>query len=65
MSEELDELFEIADRLVVIAKGRVSPSVPIAEATVAQIGEWMSGLWDASPETTQQATQEATAGVAT
>jgi len=61
VSEELDELFEVSDRLVVIAKGRVSPSVPTAEATVAQIGEWMSGLW---PETTE-ATQEATAGVAT
>ena len=46
VSEELDELFEIADRLIVLAKGRVSPSVPIAQATVAQIGEWMSGLWD-------------------
>ncbi len=48
VSEELDELFEIADRLIVIAKGRVSPSVPIAQATVEQIGEWMSGLWDGS-----------------
>ena len=47
VSEELDELFEICDRLVVIAKGRVSPSVPIADATIEQIGEWMSGLWDA------------------
>ncbi|HEY8877113.1 MAG TPA: ABC transporter ATP-binding protein [Roseateles sp.] len=44
-SEELDELFEICDRLHVIAGGRLSPSVPIAEATREQIGEWMSGLW--------------------
>ena len=56
VSEELDELFEIADRLVVIAKGRVSPSVAAADATVAQIGEWMSGLWDV--------TQPAAAGFA-
>ncbi|MDE2397793.1 MAG: ABC transporter ATP-binding protein [Burkholderiales bacterium] len=47
VSEELDELFEISDRLVVIAQGRVSPSVPIAEATIERIGEWMSGLWSA------------------
>jgi ABC-type uncharacterized transport system ATPase subunit len=46
VSEELDELFEISDRLHVIAKGRMSPSVDRAAATVAQIGEWMSGLWD-------------------
>ena len=46
VSEELDELFELSDRLHVIAKGRLSPSVPIAEATIEKIGEWMSGLWE-------------------
>ena len=46
ISEELDELFEISDRLLVIAKGRVSPSIRRADATVDQIGLWMSGLWD-------------------
>jgi ABC-type uncharacterized transport system ATPase subunit len=45
VSEELDELFEICDRLVVIARGRLSPSVAVRDATVEQIGEWMSGLW--------------------
>ncbi|MDE2275424.1 MAG: ABC transporter ATP-binding protein, partial [Burkholderiales bacterium] len=45
VSEELEELFEISDRLLVIAKGRVSPSVPVAQATIERIGEWMSGLW--------------------
>ncbi len=48
VSEELDELFEICDRLLVIAKGRVSPPVATVEASTAQIGEWMSGLWPAS-----------------
>jgi len=47
VSEDLDELFEISDRLVVIAGGRVSPSVPAAQATREQIGQWMSGLWNA------------------
>jgi simple sugar transport system ATP-binding protein len=50
VSEELDELFEISDRLLVIAQGRISPSVPVAEATVEQIGSWMSGLWDQRSE---------------
>jgi simple sugar transport system ATP-binding protein len=45
VSEELDELFEICDRMVVIAQGKVSPSVPTAQATIEMIGEWMSGLW--------------------
>ena len=48
VSEELDELFEISDRLIVIAQGRMSPSVPIADATIEKIGEWMSGLWTAA-----------------
>ncbi|HTT13272.1 MAG TPA: ABC transporter ATP-binding protein [Burkholderiaceae bacterium] len=46
VSEELDELFEIADRLVVIAKGRLSPAVATQAATREQIGQWMSGLWN-------------------
>ena len=46
VSEELDELFEISDRLHVIAKGRLSPPIDRARATVELIGEWMSGLWD-------------------
>jgi ABC-type uncharacterized transport system ATPase subunit len=45
VSEELDELFEISDRLIVIAQGRVSPSIATSQATIEQIGEWMSGLW--------------------
>ena len=49
VSEELDELFQISDRLVVMARGRVSPPLATAQATVAQIGEWMSGLWTQEP----------------
>jgi simple sugar transport system ATP-binding protein len=45
VSEELEELFEISDSLVVMAKGRVSPRIVTREATALQIGEWMSGLW--------------------
>ncbi len=44
ISEELDELFEISDRLMVIAKGRVLPPIATERATVDQIGLWMSGL---------------------
>jgi simple sugar transport system ATP-binding protein len=56
VSEELEELFELSDRLHVIAKGRLSPSVARAEATVERMGEWMSGLWpdDASAMPDQQ-----------
>ena len=54
LSEELDELFEISDRLHVVAKGRLSPSVNRADATVQQIGEWMSGLWEGSSSAAAQ-----------
>ncbi len=50
VSEELEELFEVSDRLHVIAKGRLSPSLARGEATVEKIGAWMSGLWDAPAE---------------
>jgi len=46
ISEELDELMELSDRLHVMANGQLSPSLPRAQATVDQIGIWMSGLWD-------------------
>ena len=66
VSEELDELFEVSDRLAVIAKGRISPAKPIRETNVDEIGVWMSGLWpdadianpiDPSSEETRHAAQ--------
>ncbi len=48
VSEELDELFELSDRLHVMARGRLSPALPIAQATIEKVGEWMSGLWNPS-----------------
>jgi simple sugar transport system ATP-binding protein len=61
VSEELDELFELADRLVVIARGRLSPSIATREATVEQIGQWMAGLFDRGddPATAEDAAKEA------
>jgi len=48
LSEDLDELCELCDRLVVISKGRLSPSVRPGEIGVQEIGRWMSGLWPRS-----------------
>jgi simple sugar transport system ATP-binding protein len=47
VSEEIEELFDICDRLYVMAKGQLSPSLPRAEATLERVGQWMSGLWTA------------------
>jgi simple sugar transport system ATP-binding protein len=46
VSEELEELFEICDRLYVIAGGRLSPGTVRREASMERTGAWMSGLWD-------------------
>ncbi len=48
VSEELEELFEICDRLQVISKGRLSLSIDSRAANVDVIGQWMSGLWDSA-----------------
>ncbi len=45
VSEELDELFELSDRMMVMSQGQLSPAVRTAEASTEQIGAWMSGLW--------------------
>jgi simple sugar transport system ATP-binding protein len=47
ISEELDELFEISDRLMVIAKGRMRAAAPARGVTREQVGLWMSGMEDA------------------
>ncbi|MGC1819052.1 MAG: ABC transporter ATP-binding protein [Casimicrobiaceae bacterium] len=43
VSEELEELIEICDRLAVIAQGRLSPARPVAETTAEGIGLLMAG----------------------
>ena len=46
ISEELDELFMISDRIAVIAEGRLSTTHPAAETNLEQIGVWMSGQFE-------------------
>ncbi len=43
LSEELDELFMLSDRIAVLADGRLSRAVPAADTSINQIGVWMSG----------------------
>ena len=42
VSEELDELIEICDRLAVIAQGRLSPPKPVRETSAEEIGLLMA-----------------------
>ncbi|CAL94831.1 ABC transporter ATP-binding protein [Azoarcus olearius] len=45
ISEELEELFEISDRIAVIAQGRLSPLRLVRDTSMEEVGLWMSGLW--------------------
>ncbi len=47
VSEELDELFEICDRIAVLAQGSLSPAQPRAALTVDEIGVRMAGAGNA------------------
>ena len=43
MSEDLDEVMELSDRVLVMSEGRIVYSTPAAEARVAEIGHHMGG----------------------
>jgi simple sugar transport system ATP-binding protein len=49
ISEELEELFEISDRIAVLAQGRLSPARAKAETNAESVGMMMSGLFDGEP----------------
>lgn len=45
-SEDVDELMQMCDRIMVIAKGRLSPAVPRHEMSPERLGLWMAGMFD-------------------
>jgi len=46
VSEDIDELYQLADRLIVIAGGRASPPRPTRELIMAELGRLMAGTQD-------------------
>ena len=46
ISQDLDEILEISDRIAVISRGRLSPAVPTGETTREAIGLLMGGAGD-------------------
>ena len=44
ISQDLDEIFEIADRIAVLSDGRLSPAFPAETMTADQIGLLMGGV---------------------
>jgi len=49
VSEDLAELFEIADRIAVLYAGHLSAPLPIGEASTETVGELMGGLGQVLP----------------
>ncbi len=54
VSQDLDELFAISDRLAVICGGRLSGARPTSEMTIEQAGLLMGGMFDDSSEAVQK-----------
>ena len=45
ISEELEELFDICDRIAVLAGGRLAPARLAGDTNAEEIGRWMAGLF--------------------
>ncbi len=45
ISEDIDELFLLADRMAAVCDGRLSPVVRTEETSIDQIGQWMAGTF--------------------
>ncbi|HWK47085.1 MAG TPA: ABC transporter ATP-binding protein [Stellaceae bacterium] len=50
VSQDLDEIFLLADRIAVIAAGRLSEPIPVREASLERIGLLMGGVSAATEE---------------
>ncbi len=59
ISEDLDELYLLADRLGAICGGQLSPLRAKAEVPLAILGQWMTGAFDASLNTSNVLLTEA------
>jgi len=43
VSEDIDELFVICDRMMALYEGQLSPIVETAQTSIEEIGQWMAG----------------------
>jgi len=48
VSQDLDELMEMADTIAILADGRLSQPTPIHGVSIEQIGEMMEGKMEAA-----------------
>ncbi len=43
LSEDIEELFKICDRLGAICEGKLSPVLPASQVSIQRLGQWMAG----------------------
>ena len=46
ISEDIDELFTISDRICALFDGQLSPVKSTAETSIEEVGAWMAGIFD-------------------
>ena len=49
VSEDLEELLALCTHVVVISGGRLSPRLAVGQVRIAEIGQWMAGLFPGGP----------------
>ncbi|MGI2029514.1 ABC transporter ATP-binding protein [Endozoicomonas acroporae] len=45
LSEDLDELFQISDRIGALCHGKLSTVKPVRETSINEVGQWMAGVF--------------------
>lgn len=48
ISEDLDELFQISDRIGALCGGELSAQKPVADTSPQEVGRWMAGQFDST-----------------
>ncbi len=48
ISEDLDELFTISDRMCALFQGQLSPIKPTTDTSIEEVGQWMAGVFEAA-----------------
>ncbi|MGB1238789.1 MAG: ABC transporter ATP-binding protein [Pseudomonadales bacterium] len=57
ISEDIDELFMISDRLCAICDGQLSPSKLTPQTSIEEVGRWMTGVYEELQEQPKQVSE--------
>lgn len=60
ISEDLDEVMALSDRICAIVDGRLSPAIPVAHADARLLGLMMAGDWGAATDIAENAARQET-----